>query len=272
MLLKGGLLYSLLHLGGFPGDVEHYSRRTAGCASVLELGCGNGRLAEALLGGAGRDSPLERYLGVDHCLEFVEAAGRRLGAASAGTAQFVHADLAAPCSAAAHDAVVLAANTLFCTPRHAEVLRRCADAVPAGGRLELDVYNALPWHDEAAAAADDAAYAAEEDDGLWAAAEPAPEELLVRVDDEQGASWRVYEHEPVVDPPPGRRIRCRYTFVAEGGERHAEELVHHYLLPEELVRLVDAAGFEIESILGDFEGKVFHPDESEHVVLSARKR
>ena len=31
-LLSGGLLYSLLHLGGFAGDLGYYAGRAAGCA------------------------------------------------------------------------------------------------------------------------------------------------------------------------------------------------------------------------------------------------
>ena len=42
----GGLLYSLIHLGGFHGDLRFYSDHSAG--RVLELGCGDGRLAAAL--------------------------------------------------------------------------------------------------------------------------------------------------------------------------------------------------------------------------------
>ena len=50
--------------------------------------------------------------------------------------------------AAASDAksggVVLTANTLFCDPRHAELLARCRDALAPGGALLFDVYNAAP--------------------------------------------------------------------------------------------------------------------------------
>ena len=42
----GGLLYSLLHLSGYPGDLQFYSRHAKQC--VLELGAGDGRLAAAL--------------------------------------------------------------------------------------------------------------------------------------------------------------------------------------------------------------------------------
>ena len=42
------MLYSLLHLGGFPGDVDFYRGRTAGAARILELGAGDGRVGAVL--------------------------------------------------------------------------------------------------------------------------------------------------------------------------------------------------------------------------------
>ena len=45
----GGLLYSLLHLGGFAGDLKFYSQNIHG-HRVLEMGCGDGRVAAALAG------------------------------------------------------------------------------------------------------------------------------------------------------------------------------------------------------------------------------
>ena len=52
-----------------------------------------------------------------------------------------------------------------------------------------------------------------------------------------------------------------------------ETLTHEYLLPEQLVRKLDACGFEIDEIFGSFDEKLtFDPDESEHVVVVARRR
>ena len=43
----GGLLYSLIHLGGFSGDIAFYRSRYGG-GRVLEMGCGDGRLGVSL--------------------------------------------------------------------------------------------------------------------------------------------------------------------------------------------------------------------------------
>ena len=46
------MLYSLLHLGGFAGDVDFYRGRTAGAARILELGAGDGRVGAELCAGS----------------------------------------------------------------------------------------------------------------------------------------------------------------------------------------------------------------------------
>ena len=125
-----------------------------------------------------------------------------------------------------------------------------------------------PCHgDSAAAAANDG----ESDDAS----------LLVRVQDEDERDWTVYEREPEVDSE-AQRITCAYDFHeapaadAGGGAEAAvftETLVHQYLLPEQLVRLVDASGLAIEEIFGGFDAEAtFDPVESEHVVVVARRK
>ena len=153
--------------------------------------------------------------------------------------------------------------------------------------LLLDVYNALPWHPEegewveiGGAGTEDGGNVAEPE--AAAEEEAAPEEdddaptLLVRVQDEDERDWRVYEREPDVDAE-GQCITCVYEFrealEADGhGEEFVETLKHHYLLPEQLVRLIDESGFAIEELFGDFDKGSFDPEESEHVVVVARRR
>ena len=65
------MLYSLLHLGGFPGDVDFYRGRTAGAARILELGAGDGRVGAVLCADA-------QYTGVEICAEFATAARERV--------------------------------------------------------------------------------------------------------------------------------------------------------------------------------------------------
>ena len=253
----GGLLYSLLHLGGFAGDVAHYTQGCAGSTRVLELGCGEGRLAMALA----RSS---EYVGIDCCAEFVaKARGRLAGLASASTvpAVFLEADFLEPvCTPSSFDAVVLSANVLFCCATHKALLNRCADALQPGGKLLLDVYNAQPWHEVSALGGEHP--------------EGAHGDMLVSVTDEEGTDWRVFERDPQVDTAQ-QRIICCYDFVPSGPIAAApisESLVHHYLLPDELLWLLSKHSFDVEEVWGDFFHAPFDARSSEHLVVTARRR
>ena len=57
----GSLLYSLLHLGGFAGDLRFYSSRCSGSSRILELGCGDGRVAAAVVLGEGSLTMLQQH-------------------------------------------------------------------------------------------------------------------------------------------------------------------------------------------------------------------
>tara|TARA_B100000795_G_scaffold263191_1_gene241976 strand:+ start:125 stop:982 length:858 start_codon:yes stop_codon:yes gene_type:complete len=284
------MLYSLLHLGGFPGDVDFYRGRTAGAARILELGAGDGRVGAVLCADA-------QYTGVEICAEFATAARERVD----GTV--LEADMFAPLpeGTAPFNAVVLCANTLFCTPRHAELLARCSEAMAPGGTLLFDVYNAAPWHEEAlyiagGGSAEDGPEVrqrakgeeGEEGDEGEESEESGEEsgeggvggeggefkedpDLLVRAIDEAGRKWTVFERDPKVDAAK-REIVCAYDFEAESGERASQANTHHYALPEQLRAMLDAAGFEIEATFGGFEGEAFDEEESDHLIFAARLR
>jgi len=267
------MLYSLLHLGGFAGDVDFYRGRTAGAARILELGAGDGRVGAELCAGS-------QYVGVELCAEFVAAARERVN----GTV--LEADMFSPLpeGTAPFDAVVLCANTLFCTPRHAELLARCSEAMAPRGSLLFDVYNAAPWHDEALYIAgegcargsaegwEDAEDAEDAEGGEGEEGEEGEEkDLLVRAIDEAGRKWSVFERDPEVDAAK-RQIVCTYDFEAESGERASQANVHHYALPDQLRALLDAAGFEVEATFGGFEGEAFDEQESDHLIFAARRR
>ena len=230
-------------------------------------------------------------MGVEICAEFAAAARERVD----GTV--LEADMFAPLPSgtAPFDAVLLCANTLFCTPRHAELLARCSEAMAPRGTLLFDVYNAAPWHEEAlyragggGAEGEQQEGAAGEEDaqgkGVWANAdgeeegeaagggeEESSSDLLVRAIDADGREWNVFERDPEVDPA-AREIVCTYDFEAASGERASQANVHHYALPAQLRTMLDAAGFEVEATFGGFEGEAFDEDESEHLIFAARRR
>ena len=316
----GGLLYSLIHLGGFSGDLGFYATHTERLR-VVEFGCGDGRIAAHLcLGEAARsvlqeqqleqppplqyeklqdegeeetpapalpDNPPTRYLGIELCEPLAVKARQRLEAAP--NADVVQADFLQPLpegAEGAFDAAIISANTLYATADHAKLLARCASALAPDGVLLLDVYNALFYHEDEVFEDEDAAAAAAKEKEEEEAAAAADASLLVEVEDEEGVSWRVFERDPDVDTEQ-QSITCHYEFQRSISSRDAdtidgnlmelvveeikEDLVHHYLLPEDLVRLLHSSGFEIQQLSGDFDGSTFYPDESDHLVVVAKR-
>ena len=262
------MMYSLLHLGGFDGDLAFYSSHCRGAARVLELGAGDGRVGAELATHA-------EYVGVENCADFCTSARERLG--ERGTV--LEADMLQPLpeGTAPFDAVLMVANTLFCTPEHERLLQRCSEALSPGGLLLFDVYNAVPWHEEALELQGEGGAAAEEGEPADAT-DAVDEDLLVKAVDATGREWNVYEREPAVDPA-AQQIVCRYDFESAGaGGKQVTQLsqvnVHHYSLPDELRALLDTCGFEIEATYGGFgdDPPPFDGEESEHLVFAARRR
>ena len=129
--------------------------------------------------------------------------------------------------------VVLCANTLFCTPRHAELLARCSEAMAPRGTLLFDVYNAAPWHEEAlyiagGGSAEDGAEARQRAEGEEGGEEgeesgeeggeeggvggelEEDEDVLVRAIDEAGRKWTVFERDPEVGRPSSTHAPCMH--------------------------------------------------------------
>lgn len=71
--------------------------------------------------------------------------------------------------------------------------------------------------------------------------------------------------------PGAQTIACPYEFRS-GDVVFSQTVGHHYLLPEQLVYLLDESGFAIDSLGGGFDGDTFDPAESEHVVIVAHRK
>mmetsp|Transcript_67058 Transcript_67058/g.111492 ORF Transcript_67058/g.111492 Transcript_67058/m.111492 type:complete len:321 (+) Transcript_67058:127-1089(+) len=270
------LLYSMLHLGGFDGDLDFYSDncRRAGARRVLELGCGDGRVGAAIC----MHSQFE-YVGVELCESFAERARSRLPP----TAVVINADFleALPKHTVPFDVVMCCANTAFCIPRH-DLFGLCSSVLARGGILLFDVYNALSWHCDASAGADSSASESEDYEQLTTIGgsslrdgeddQDGQRAPLVRVYDEAGHEWTIYELDPLVDVAT-QRIVCEYDFVSVHGEPTRQTVTHHYALPEQLTATLVECGFEAQSIklFGGFDECPFDPDESERLVVVARK-
>jgi SAM-dependent methyltransferase len=215
-------LYSLLHLNGFPGDTAFYNGACASASTILEFGAGDGRVGEALCQAAEVED-----LGVELCEDFVAAARERLS--SCARARAILGDMLQPGVAGDEpfDAVLMTANTMFCTPCHADLLARCQEALRPGGQLVFDIYNARDWHEKALhgppegfGGGEDASdgHPPQSDGWLRGAEEERESDVLVMAVDGDGREWTVCERDPEVDAQ-ARTIRCTYDFEAATGER-----------------------------------------------------
>lgn len=243
-------LYAAVHRGT-PGDVDFHRAQCAGAARVLELGCGYGRVASALVA-AGHE-----VVGVD-----VDPALLALARASLAEAP---ADVRARADLREGDAralslgelrfarVILAHSTIYCFRSEGEVravLRGARAHLEPGGRVVIDAYAA---------------------DGFHAHLDPdAPDEWgeVARVE-AAGRRWRVLERSDW--DRDAQRVLAHYRHEPLGGGRAIETTIEHrYLLASQLESLLRAEGFVPLRIDADFDGTPFHPD-AEHLVVVAER-
>ncbi|RAL25075.1 hypothetical protein DL240_02345 [Lujinxingia litoralis] len=125
-------LYAATHLGT-PGDLEYYQLQTAGAAAVLELGCGHGRLLQALA------PATDRLVGLDQEPELLQLARAR----NLPHTEFLQRDLRDLPHSEAFEHVILAYNGLYCLPDSQALLdtfQAAHRALIPGGKFHLDIY------------------------------------------------------------------------------------------------------------------------------------
>lgn len=215
-------LYGLLHRGT-AGDVERYVAVCEGARTVLELGCGAGRVGVALARVARRVVGLE----LDPGRARFARERFRGDPAAASRATVVRGDMRRFAFRERFDRIVIPYNGLFAIGGDAAV-RDCLAHVAAhlapGGSIALDVY-----------AVDDADVA------------PGPVvegvgEHLVTIEHD-GAVVRVYERDRW--DREARSIAAHYTFHVDAGGRRlvrTHVLEHHYLSADAIAARIEEAG------------------------------
>ena len=121
-----------LELVGFDLDIAYYLRRLKGCRTVLELGCGSGRIASQL------QSVGYRITGIDLSLPMLTAAQRGCPAGRFACMDMRHLALHPP-----YDAIIIGYNTLNLLTARDDLQRcmgECYRLLHTGGRLLLQLY------------------------------------------------------------------------------------------------------------------------------------
>ncbi|MBN2497727.1 MAG: class I SAM-dependent methyltransferase [Deltaproteobacteria bacterium] len=240
-------LYDLVHRGS-PGDVGFYLAACRGTGSVLELGCGSGRMGLGLVRAGHRFVGLDTHPGM---LALFEQRLSRLSSAMSERTQLVLADMAGFALGECFDRIIIPYNGLYCLLSEAAVLSclRCTRAhLAPGGRLIFDVYRVFT---------------------------PAPDLDLEEefsptcTIESEGRRIEVLER---CDWIPANQIlvaRYLYRIREPDGRMHEQAfcIPQRYLFPEQLEALLRSAGLRDIELLGDFDGRSFD-EQSETVIAS----
>jgi SAM-dependent methyltransferase len=231
-------LYDAVHLGT-PGDVSFYRRECAGVQSVLELGCGSGRVLAAV------DEDERRLVGLDTSEDALQ-----LAAARVPRAQLVRGAMQELALKQRFDRIVAPFSALYCLTSGAELdrtLRAAVRHLAAGGRFVADVWNAEEFHV----------------DGDPADDEPSP---LVQVE-ARGTTYYVYESSRW--DRERQLVTASYEYRAANGSSIFAEITHRYFLRAELERALAHSGATSWRLESDFEGAPWKPSSELTVIRAA---
>ena len=241
-------LYALTHRGN-PGDVAHYVRLCRGAASVLELGVGYGRMLAALA------QPERVVWGLDldpSLLSLCRSTVEQLPSAKRSQVKLLQGNMERFTLPRRFERVLLPYNGFYCllsTRSAASCLRSIYAALEPGGVFAFDVWNADVVH------------------GSGLAPDTGDEERLRF--QHRGQTWRVFESCRVARG--AQRLDVIYSYAASGAAAPRTQLIRQrYYLSSELVSLLDACGFRVRTLHGNFSGGRFSKRVDRLVVTATR--
>jgi SAM-dependent methyltransferase len=250
-------LYAKLHLGN-PGDLAFYREQCRDARTILELGCGYGRVLEALC------DPDRRLVGLDLSRGLLELAQLRLRNTAKESAALVRGDMRHFAFAHKFDRILIPYSAIYCllsVPDLHACLSRVAEHLNPEGLLIFDAYNADVFHNE------DHGEQTEGGD-VFIEADEEDEADEVACIDHAGTVYHVVERADW--SREDQRLDVVYTHEPRrGGSSIAARLEHRYLLSEQVAPLLEGAGLRLVSLFGDYLGNPIG-DESEMIVATAR--
>lgn len=243
-------LYELLHRGT-PGDLAFYRQLCRDAGTVLELGCGYGRVLCALaelgcqLVGLDRDSDL-----------LARAARRRqaLPAEAGSRIELVKGDMRRFDLGRKFDRILIPYSGIYCLLDEDDCVRClvCAGRQLApGGQLIFDAYRADDFHTESNPL-----------DYRDEALEP------VGSVDHRGVRYDVFERS--LWERPRQRLDVVYEYVPRAGGAVLQGTIQHrYLLSHQIEGLLARAGLQLVHLHGDFLGGELRPKGELLVAIAA---
>lgn len=237
-------LYALTHRGT-PGDVRFYREFCRGAKSVLELGCGAGRLLGEL------PAPGRRLVGLDRDAGLLALARKRLPRG----VELVAADMRAFDLGERFDRVLVPYSGFYCLLTRKDALsclRSIRRHLAPHGKLALDAYAADAFHEDSSA------------DDL-------PDDALGEVVafEHRGKIWDVYEKSRW--SRRRQRLDVTYVYAARRSRSRVEiALPQRYLRGVELGPLLERAGLRLTQLHGGFRDERYRARSSEHLVVVAR--
>ena len=231
-------LFAATHRGT-EGDLAFYLRHCAGARSVLELGCGWGRVLRELAAVV----PDVHGLDIDDAL---------LGLAAGSRAHLHRADMTRFDLGRTFDRIVIPHSGIYCLTGE-DAVRRCFAAVrrhlEPDGSLALDAYVADAFHGRSSGQTWD-------DD----------EEIELDPVRARGQPWRLFERSHW--DRATQRIDVAYRYLATDGTSIEARIEHRYLLRSQVETLLGGAGFEQVEIDGGFAGEPWREDAPAMVVVA----
>jgi SAM-dependent methyltransferase len=245
-------LYELIHRGT-TGDLAFYRRCCTDAKNVLELGCGYGRVLDALL-----DTGAQ-LTGLEHDRELLERARARLP----DDVRLVEGDMTAFEVRGADgelerfDRIVIPHSAVYCLPDDSHCVacfRSARRHLAPHGRLVFDAYAADVFHRD-------------EDprDHTDERLDP-----IVTVELEE-LCYDVFERRRW--DRPGQRLDVTYEYIPRsGGDARQGQLFHRYLLQDQIEGLLAQAGLALLTLEGDWRGGESRPDGSMWVATAGEPR
>ena len=264
-------LYKMVHVGN-EGDVNFYVNACGDAETILELGCGFGRLLAPLVRAGHTVTGVDLHPGL---LAEAAKATKNFTTAKAKTppVELIEADMCTLQLDKKFDRVLLAYNALFCLETDEQV-RACFQTVARhlneDGLFIFDVYPTISLFEDLEEVGDESV---EEDAELYITLDDPDHTIEIYESSVWTPSAQRYEatfHYVFTDKPADSELADESDEDLElDGFVETHSILHHYLNLDQIRDLLVESGLRIALISGDFDGTPYDDEESENLIIVA---